>query len=221
MPVWSTHAHVLHTMKMHNHGLHKYTSYCDNTHTYTYTSQLYFRNPSPHFIPCSELMHQGSCHMCALNDFYNGCILYFKIYLTLYSLPLVLFRTSKLFKNTKESIVTLLQNASVSALFFAVDATVVKYGLCLLRNVWGRPPPVPYFIPLLAGLLGSLGLLIERESRRRELLYYVLPQVCGSRERKKNYYIFQFLSFRCFIHFGSCFASRSLSGCTNFHTSPY
>lgn len=70
-----------------------------------------------------------------------------------------------------------MKNSIVSALFFAVDATVVKYGLCLLRNAWGKPPPVPHFLPFLAGLLGSFGLLIERQSRRVELLYYVLPQV--------------------------------------------
>ena len=91
--------------------------------------------------------------------------------------PLVLFRTKNLINKTKQSVVTLLKNSIVSALFFAVDATVVKYGLCLLRNAWGKPPPVPHFLPFLAGLLGSLGLLIERQSRRVELLYYVLPQV--------------------------------------------
>lgn len=123
-------------------------------------------------------MHPGlSCHQCARIDFYKGFLLYLKIYLTIYSLPLVLFRTKNLINKTKQSVVTLLKNSIVSALFFAVDATIVKYGLCLLRNAWGKPPPAPHFLPFLAGLLGSLGLLIERQSRRIELLYYVLPQV--------------------------------------------
>ena len=140
--------------------------------------QVYFRCPSSQFIPCTDLMHPGlTCHQCARTDFYQGFLLYLKIYLTIYSLPLVLFRTKNLINKTKQSIVTLLKNSIVSALFFAVDATVVKYGLCLLRNAWGKPPPAPYFVPFLAGLLGSLGLLIERQSRRVELLYYVLPQV--------------------------------------------
>ena len=139
---------------------------------------MYFRRPHSQFIPCTDLMHPGlTCHQCARIDFYKGLLLYLKIYLTIYSLPLVLFRTKNLISKTKESAVTLLKNSVVSALFFAVDATVVKYGLCLLRNAWGNPPLAPYFVPLLAGFLGSLGILIERQSRRVELLYYVLPQV--------------------------------------------
>ena len=139
---------------------------------------MYFRRPSSQFIPCSDLMHPGlTCHQCARIDFYKGFLLYLKIYLTIYSLPLVLFRTKNLINKTKQSIITWLKNSAVSALFFAVDATVVKYALCLLRNAWGKPPPAPYFVSFLAGLLGSLGLLIERQSRRVELLYYVLPQV--------------------------------------------
>ena len=123
-------------------------------------------------------MHPGlSCHQCARLDFYKGFLLYLKIYLTIYSLPLVLFRTGDLFGKTKKSLTKLLQNSFQSALFFAVDATVTKYGICLLRNAWGNPPPTPHLVSLLAGLAGSLGILIERESRRVELLYYVLPQV--------------------------------------------
>lgn len=140
--------------------------------------QVYFRRPSSRFIPCTDLMHPGlTCHQCAKLDFYKGFILYLKIYLTIYSLPLILFKTRNLFTRTKESIANLLKKSVQSALFFAVDATVVKYGLCLLRNSLGKPAPTPHFVPLLAGFLGSLGLLIERESRRVELLYYVLPQV--------------------------------------------
>ena len=123
-------------------------------------------------------MHPGlTCHQCARFDFYKGFLLYLKIYLTIYSLPLLLFKTNDLFSKTKDAIATLLKNSFVSALFFAVDATVVKYGLCLLRNAWGKPPPTPHLVSLLAGLMGSVGLLIERESRRVELVYYVLPQV--------------------------------------------
>ena len=72
---------------------------------------------------------------------------------------------------------TLLSNSVRSALFFAVDASMVKYALCLLRNAWPYAHPVPVFIPFLAGMSGVLGLLIERQSRRVELMYYVLPQV--------------------------------------------
>ena len=123
-------------------------------------------------------MHPGlTCHQCARLDFWKGFLLYLKIYLTIYSLPLLLLKTNHLVTKTKDSIIGLLKNSFVSALFFAVDATLVKYGLCLLRNAWGKPPPAPHLVSLLAGLMGSVGLLIERQSRRVELVYYVLPQV--------------------------------------------
>lgn len=143
------------------------------------TLQIYFRRPHPHFIPCNALMHKGSCHLCALKDFYNGLLLYAKIYLTIYSMSLALFRTRNLVKKPKESLHYVLKNTCTSALFFAIDAMLVKYSLCLLRNAWGAPPPVPPFVPLVSGFVGVVGLLIERQSRRLELLYYVLPQVIG------------------------------------------
>jgi len=139
--------------------------------------QVYFRHPHPNFIPCNALMHEGSCLECAVKDFYGTFYLFLKVYLTVYSMPLLLFRTKRLFTAPKESLRTLIENTCVSSLFFAVDATLIKYGLCLLRNAWGRPPPTPALIPVLAGAMGVVGMLIERKSRRLEMLYYGLPQV--------------------------------------------
>ncbi len=123
------------------------------------------------------MLHQGSCHAFALNDFYQCMVLYIKIHLTLYSLPLLLFRTSKLLVQPVEALQTLAQNTVVSSLFLAVTGAVIKYSLCLLRNAWARPPPVPLWIPAASGFAGVVGFLVERESRRLELLYYVIPQV--------------------------------------------
>ena len=139
--------------------------------------QVYFRHPHPNFIPCNALMHEGSCLECAVKDFFGTFYLFLKVYLTVYSMPLLLFRTKRLFTAPKESLRTLIENTCVSSLFFAVDATLIKYGLCLLRNAWGRPPPTPALIPVLAGAMGVVGMLIERQSRRLEMLYYGLPQV--------------------------------------------
>ncbi len=145
-----------------------------NYHTHT---QLFFRVPSPHFLPCSAGLHPGSCHSNALNDFVHSLFLYIKIYLSIYSLPLVLFRTKTLWTRTLTALRTLLNNTIVSALFLAVDGTIVKYTLCLLRGWYGHTPPLPPWMSLLSGFLGAAGLLIERKSRQLELLYYVLPQV--------------------------------------------
>ncbi|XP_064397727.1 uncharacterized protein LOC135344449 isoform X2 [Halichondria panicea] len=139
--------------------------------------KLFFRVPSLHFLPCSAGLHPGSCNSYALTDFFHSLFLYIKIYLSIYSLPLVLFRTKSLWTHTITALRTLLNNTLVSALFLAVDGALVKYTLCLLRNGYGHAPPLPAWIALLSGFLGAAGLLIERHSRRLELLYYVLPQV--------------------------------------------
>ena len=139
--------------------------------------QSFFRDPSPNFLPCNAGLHPGSCHWFALTDFSQSLLLYVKIYLSIYSLPLLLFRSKSLFMHTAASLKNLLVNSFVSALFLAVDGSVVKYSLCLLRNLWGGAHPLPYLFTLVAGFLGVSGLLIERQSRRLELLYYVLPQV--------------------------------------------
>lgn len=139
--------------------------------------QLFFRIPSDRFLACSSGFHPGSCHTFALKDFLYSLFLYFKIYLAIYSLPLLLFRTKSIFTHTTDTLSTLLPNTLVSALFLAVDGTLVKYTLCLLRNWHGKAPPLPLWIAPLSGFLGAAGLLIERHSRRLELLYYVLPQV--------------------------------------------
>ena len=145
--------------------------------TVVFNSQVYYRNPGTSFIPCNALLHQGSCLTMALKDFYTSLWIFFKLYAALYSLPLVLFKGRKLIQRPSKSLLSLFQNSFRSALFFSLDAAVVKYMLCLLRNVWPHPPPLPVFIPFLAGMIGSLGLLIERAPRRIELMYYVFPQV--------------------------------------------
>jgi len=78
--------------------------------------QVYFRHPHPNFIPCNALMHEGSCLECAVKDFYGTFYLFLKVYLTVYSMPLLLFRTKRLFTAPKESLRTLIENTCVSSL---------------------------------------------------------------------------------------------------------
>jgi len=73
--------------------------------------QVYFRHPHPDFIPCNALMHEGSCLECAVKDFYGTFYLFLKVYLTVYSMPLLLFRTKRLFTAPKESLRTLIENS--------------------------------------------------------------------------------------------------------------
>jgi len=106
--------------------------------------QVYFRRPHPNFIPCNALMHEGSCRECAVKDFYGTFYLFLKVYLTVYSMPLLLFRNKKLFTAPKKSLRTLIENTCVSSLFFAVDATLIKLDcVCSGMPGAGLPPPQP------------------------------------------------------------------------------
>lgn len=140
--------------------------------------QAFYRQPSNEFLPCSSMLHQGPCYTFLVKDFFKGLVLYAKIYAVIYSLPLLLFKTNKLMTRPGVVLGTLVQNTMVSSLFLAATGFVMKLFLCTLRNAWGRPPPVPHWIPAVSGFAGVLGFLFERESRQLELLYYVLPQVC-------------------------------------------
>ena len=156
------------TPELHNIGV-----YLTTLHT-----QLYYRQPSDHFISCNVLMHDGSCHTNALRLLCNGLLSSLKIYLPIYCIPLLLFKSKMLLTKPLETLGNLAKNTLFSALFLDVDMTISLYTLCLLRNIWGGPPPAPAAIPMIAGFVGgAVGLPFERRSRRIELLYYAMAQV--------------------------------------------
>ena len=138
---------------------------------------VYMRRPSADFIPCSALLHEASCHAHAWRDLVAGMSHYSKLYAGIYGLSLLVFNPTSLLASPVMSVTQLLKKTLVSSAFFALDGTIVKYGICLMRNMWRRGPPIPHFIPALAGIVGGLTILFERPSRRLELVYYVMPQV--------------------------------------------
>ena len=140
--------------------------------------QLYYRQPSDQFIHCNVLMHDGSCRTNALRFLCSGMLSSLKIYLPIYCIPLLLFKSKMLLTKPLETLGNLAKNTLFSALFLDVDMTTSLYTLCLLRNIWGGPPPAPAAIPMIAGFVGgAVGLPFERRSRRIELLYYAMAQV--------------------------------------------
>ena len=72
---------------------------------------------------------------------------------------------------------SLARNLTHSSLFLATMVVVARYAICLLRNAAGRPPPLPLYIPVVAGSLCGLSVLWERVSRRKELVLFLIPQV--------------------------------------------
>ena len=99
------------------------------------------------------------------------------MYLVLYSMPLVLFRSGTLLRSPGPALSSLLRRTTVSTLSFGLDIVLIKYLLCLLRHARPTPPPVAAAVPLLAGLLAALPVVMEQKSRKLEMIYYGLPQV--------------------------------------------
>ena len=54
--------------------------------------RMFYRQTGPSFLPCQPLMHGGTCHAHGAGDLFRGLWFFSKIYLTLYSIPLLLFR---------------------------------------------------------------------------------------------------------------------------------
>lgn len=145
-----------------------------------YTDQkldMYFRRPGTEFLPCTHSMHPGSCHLMAAKDFKNCFSLYTRIYLVLYSIPLLVFKLKELRERPSTAFWRYVKNVLNSSLFFAIDSATVKYLLCLLRNWDKRPPPSPTYVPFFAGFIGGLSVILERPSRQLELLYYSTAQI--------------------------------------------
>lgn len=142
--------------------------------------RVYLRDPAENFIPCSPFMHPGSCHTWAVKDLISGFIMLAKIYSVIYGISGVVYKHKQLFTNPLKWALDTSRNIANSALFFALDAAIIKYTLCLLRNWYKRPPPVPYLYPLICGTVAGFTIFLERPSRQLELVYYCSPQLIYS-----------------------------------------
>ena len=70
---------------------------------------------------------------------------------------------------------TLIRNVVWSTAFIATMVMLAKYGICFLRNLQRRPPPLSSWIPAAAGFVAGLGVLFERANRRKELALFLIP----------------------------------------------
>ena len=130
----------------------------------TYTEEninLYFRELGLEFVPCSVLMHKGSCAPSAFLSLFLHWLLYAKLYLVVYSIPLLLFRPKWVLSNPLTPVLIVAEKVGRSSLFFAIDATLFKYTMCVLRNLDHHPPPIAHYILALSSVIGSLGLFVE------------------------------------------------------------
>lgn len=75
----------------------------------------------------------------------------------------------------KKVIKSLLRNIAESTAFISTMVFLAKYTVCILRNLDGRPPPLPAYIAILSGFSTGLATLLERKNRRKELCLFTIP----------------------------------------------
>ncbi|XP_071114487.1 transmembrane protein 135-like [Haliotis cracherodii] len=137
---------------------------------------LLFRLPSDHFISCQEGgLHAYSCTRHAFWDFLCSLSSFVKLYLPIHVTPIVIFRRHLIVEKPKDVILSLLRNLVMSGAFLSTMVMLAKYVICLQRNFIRKPPPLPPFVPIVAGFVCGLGVLFERESRRKELALFLVP----------------------------------------------
>ncbi|GFS17400.1 hypothetical protein ElyMa_001496500 [Elysia marginata] len=135
-----------------------------------------FREPGPRFLTCAEVgLHEGSCTAHRLKDLLLSLSGFAKLYLPIHLTPVLIFKRGLLLKRPLFVLTSLVKNLALSTAFLGLMVTLAKLTICLLRNAFHRPPPLPGFVPAVAGAVCGLALLLERFNRRKELTLFVIP----------------------------------------------
>ncbi|KAI8506896.1 hypothetical protein Bbelb_153350 [Branchiostoma belcheri] len=133
------------------------------------------RRTGTEFVPCDLHMHPGSCHAYTLKDTLRSWPSFFKMYLPINLVPVLLFKYKQLLSRPTDTLTSLFIHTVWSGTFLTFLVQIAKYVICVLRHRAHKPPPVDGYIPFTAGVLCALSVLFERASRRRELSMYVIP----------------------------------------------
>ena len=100
-----------------------------------------------------------------------------KFYGPIHMIPVFIFKLKQLKKEPWKVIKGYLKNVCQSCMFLATYMSLLKYGLCFWRNLFGENRPLSV---ILAGLWTFPGMFFEAEGRRTEMgLYFLSPFVEG------------------------------------------
>ncbi|CAG5118558.1 unnamed protein product [Candidula unifasciata] len=137
-----------------------------------------FVEPGDRFLTCQETgVHEPTCLYHAVLAYLYSLPGLAKIYLPVYLIPVFLFKRATVMDKPMHFLQSLSKNTAMSTVFLASMISLAKGTICLLRNISHRPPPCPAYVPLTAGAVSGLALLLERPSRRKELVLFAIPQV--------------------------------------------
>ncbi|CAI2380172.1 unnamed protein product [Moneuplotes crassus] len=122
-------------------------------------------------IPC-RLMHDHTCEYDAILRFIKIFKAAFKFYAPIHLIPVIIFKLKRIKKQPWKVIKGYLKNVFQSCMFLSVYMTILKYGMCIFRNLLGNRP----LSILLAGVISFPGMFFEAPGRRTEMsLYFLSP----------------------------------------------
>ena len=134
-----------------------------------------FLDPTPKLLPCS-IYHplHSSCASFAFEKFYVAFVKTIPLYLPIHLFPLLFYNLKKLHKTPSVSAINFTINMSRSCLFLSSFQTIFIFWCCVMRNFRQQEG---YLNNGLAAYLASTAILFEKESRRTELMLFVLPKL--------------------------------------------
>ncbi|MES1909150.1 MAG: hypothetical protein MHM6MM_001946 [Cercozoa sp. M6MM] len=130
----------------------------------------------PRRLPC-QVMHPWSPHSCtkgAAMQWFYGIGRALPVYLPVHLLPLLLFRFGKLRSAPIETLRRVTFALVRSSVFLTSFQGFFWFAWCHSRNLLGFDHR---YTTAFAGLWAGLSILIEKQSRRRELLLFCMPRV--------------------------------------------
>ena len=128
------------------------------------------------FFHCKDL-HEHTWEWDAFKRFFIVFKNSLKFYVPIHLIPVIIFKLKRLKKEPGRVIYGFLKNVFRSCMFLATYMTILKYGLCLFKNISGQNRPLNV---ILAGLWTFPGMYWEADGRRTEMgLYFLSPFIEG------------------------------------------
>lgn len=131
-------------------------------------------NNRPGTIPCA-IMHpkHESCLVHNQAVFVKAFRSTFPLYLSLSTVPVLVFNTNAFMQKPLRSVGRSLLSAVQSTTFLSAFVSIYMGAVCLHRKLELPDHKLNYFV---GGLLSGCALLVEKKSRRSELALYVMPR---------------------------------------------
>ncbi|KAI8903203.1 hypothetical protein EDD86DRAFT_215583 [Gorgonomyces haynaldii] len=146
-----------------------------------FTNYVHKHNGTIPMTPCAGLHPtEMSCVKYNLDLLKSVYLAITPVYLSLNSVPLLLFKPKAFLKDPLSSLKRIALSTLQSSTFLATFIVIFMSGVCVLRNARGDLPDNRFYYYLLGVLCSGSAIMLEKPSRRSELAMYVFPKGLAS-----------------------------------------